>query len=68
MEQTIINLPMDATTLRHGVAAVLRHLCTTPPSGEDFTIDYCIGVNVLFDVMDRTSHDDIRHDVSLKTV
>lgn len=51
MEQTTITLPMDATTLRHGIIGVLRYLCTNPPSDEDFTIDYCIGVNMLFDVL-----------------
>lgn len=66
MEQTTITLSMDATTLRHGIIGVLRYLCTNPPSDEDFTTDYCIGVNMLFDVMNGTNHDDIRHDVSLK--
>lgn len=55
MEQkTTVEINMDKDSLRLAATAVIEHLAIYPPSEEDHTTYFCLGMQVLFDCLRST--------------
>lgn len=47
-QQTNVTIDMDKDTLQHAVTSVIEHLSLYPPAEEEHTIEYSLGLQVLF--------------------
>ncbi len=53
-QQTNVTIDMDKDTLQHAVTSVIEHLSLYPPTEEEHTIEYGLGLQVLFDCLRAT--------------
>lgn len=49
--QTVVTIDMDKASLQLAATAVIEHLAMYPPSEEDHTTEYSMGVQILFDCL-----------------
>lgn len=54
VRQTNVTIDMDKDTLQHAVMSVIEHLSLYPPTEEEHTIEYGLGLQVLFDCLRAT--------------
>lgn len=53
-QQTNVTIDMDKDTLQLAVTSVIEHLSIYPPTEEERTIEYSLGLQVLFDCLRST--------------
>lgn len=53
-QQTIVTIDMDKDTLQHAVTSVIEHLSIYPPTEEEQTMEYSLGLQVLFNCLRAT--------------
>ena len=53
-QQTIVTIDMDKDTLQLAVTSVIEYLSIYPPTEEERTIEYSLGLQVLFDCLRST--------------
>ena len=53
-QQTNVTIDMDKDTLQLAVTSVIEHLSLYPPTEEENTIGYSLGLQVLFDCLRST--------------
>lgn len=54
MEKTTVIIDMDRESLQQATTAVIEHLALYPPSVEEQTINFSLGMQVLFDCLRPT--------------
>ena len=54
MEETTVKIELGKTDLQFATAEVIRQLTLNPPTDEECTTAYYMGVQVLFDVLEST--------------
>ena len=52
--QTNVTIDMDKDTLQLAVTSVIEHLSLYPPTEEEQTTEYSLGLQVLFDCLRAT--------------
>lgn len=52
--QTTVTIDMDKASLQLAATAVIEHLAMYPPSEEDRTTEFSMGVQILFDCLKAT--------------
>lgn len=53
-QQTNVTIDMDKDTLQLAVTSVIEYLSIYPPTEEERTIEYSLGLQVLFDCLKAT--------------
>nr|DAN12994.1 MAG TPA: hypothetical protein [Caudoviricetes sp.] len=53
-QQTIVTIDMDKESLQLAATAIIEHLSLYPPTEEDHTIEYSLGLQALFDCLKAT--------------
>ena len=53
-QQTKVTIDMDKGTLQLAVTSVIEHLSIYPPTEEEQTTEYSLGLQVLFDCLRAT--------------
>ena len=53
-QQTNVTIDMDKDTLQLAVTSVIEYLSIYPPTEEERTIEYSLGLQVLFDCLRST--------------
>lgn len=53
-QQTNVTIDMDKETLQLAVTSVIEYLSIYPPTEEERTIEYSLGLQVLFDCLRLT--------------
>lgn len=53
-QQTNVTIDMDKDTLQRAVTSVIEHLSIYPPTEEEHTMEYSLGLQVLFNCLRAT--------------
>ena len=57
MQETTVKIELGKTDLQLASTEVIKHLTLNPPSEEECTTAYFMGVEMLFDVLESTFND-----------
>ena len=57
MEETTVKIELGKEDLQYATIGVIKQLTLNPPTVEDCTTAYYMGVQVLFDVLESTFKD-----------
>ena len=57
MNETTVKIALSKTDLQLASTEVIKHLTLNPPTEEECTTAYYMGVQVLFDVLESTFKD-----------
>ena len=57
MEETTVKIELGKADLQIASTEVIKHLTLNPPTDEECTTAYYMGVQVLFDVLEATFND-----------
>ena len=57
MQETTVKIELGKTDLQLATTEVIKHLTINPPMEEECTTAYCMGVEMLFDVLESTFKD-----------
>ncbi len=49
-----VTIGMDKESMQHAVTAIIEHFAINPPSEEEHTTDFCLGMQILFDCLKAT--------------
>lgn len=52
--ETTVTISMDKESMQHAATAIIEHFATYPPSKEEYTTDFCLGMQILFDCLKAT--------------
>ena len=58
MEETTVTIELGKEELQYATIGVIKQLTLKPPTDEECTTAYYMGVQVLFDVLEATFKDD----------
>ena len=54
--RTTVTIDMDKESMQRAATAVIEHLAIYPPSEDEHTTDFCLGMQILFDCLKATFH------------
>lgn len=54
MEETTVTIDLDKDDIRLATTSVLEYLSIYPPSDEERNIAFCMGVQMLYDILKST--------------
>ena len=57
MQETTVKIELGKTDLQYASTEVIKHLTLNPPTDEECTTSYYMGVQMLFDVLESTFKD-----------
>ena len=57
MRETTVKIELGKTDLQFASTEVIKHLTLNPPTAEECTTAYYLGVEMLFDVLESTFKD-----------
>lgn len=49
-----VTIGMDKESMQHAATAIIEHLSAYPPSEDEHTTDFCLGMQILFDCLKAT--------------
>jgi len=52
--KTTVTIELDKASMQRATTAVIEHLALYPPSDENYTTEFCLGMQVLFDCLKAT--------------
>ena len=52
--RTTVTIDMDKESMQRAATAVIEHLAIYPPSEDEHTTDFCLGMQILFDCLKAT--------------
>ena len=58
MEETKVTIELGKEELQYATIGVIKHLTLNPPTDEECTTAYYMGVEMLFDVLESTFKND----------
>lgn len=53
-QETTVTIGMDKESMQHAATAIIEHLAIYPPSEDEHTTEFCLGMQILFDCLKAT--------------